>query len=176
MLLTDSLQKLREGQFPNIELNYLRFNSALHLRDHILTMLILVHIFENEVVWIGIELWIHFQTSKVYDIPSFICSMVIPLIGCGIDNEQWFSVMSVGSVIQLQILERLHRFISESLHEVCELHGMNVGLVVSHGLLNYEFDMDTELSQEMPGIISEYKPLFDVSTENETVRQIEIRR
>ena len=82
--------------------------------------------------------------------------------------------MSVGSVIQLQILERLHRFISESLHEVCELHGMNVGLVVSHRLLNYEFDMDSELSQEMPGIVSEHKPFLDMGTEDEVVGEIEI--
>ena len=139
-------------------------------------MLILVHVFQNEVPRIHVEVWIHLQGGEVDYVTALVSGVVIPSVCVGIYNQHRFGVIALRSIVELHIPESLDRLLAESRHELRQRYVPDVNLCVSHRLFDYKFDMDTELSKEVVGVVTEHETLLDMGTENEVVREIEVSR
>ena len=79
----------------------------------LLTLLILVHIFQYEIVRIHIECQIHFEGGKVDYVAGLVCGVVIPFVGGGIDNQHRLSIVALRGIVKFHILEGFDRLRQE---------------------------------------------------------------
>lgn len=176
MFLTESLHKVSEFHFLYVNADNRRLLwVTCHCRKF-LALLILVHILQDEVTRIHVEIGIHLQGGEVDYVTALVSGVVIPSVCVGIYNQHRFGVIALRSIVELHIPESLDRLLAESRHELRQRYVPDVNLCVSHRLFDYKFDMDTELSKEVVGVVTEHETLLDMGTENEVVREIEVSR
>ena len=80
MFLTESLHKVSELHILYVEVdNRRRIRAASHCRQ-LLTLFILVHVFEYEIARIHVEDGIHLQGGEIDDVATLVSGMVIPSV------------------------------------------------------------------------------------------------
>ena len=99
--------------------------------------------------------------------------MVIPAVCFLVDHKHWFGIIPIWSIVELHILERLNRFLAQSVQECRNRHPWYVIFSVSHRLKSH-FGGDTVLKAEVAGIVAEDKSFLQIEAEGEIVRQIEV--
>lgn len=76
MFLSESLHKISESGFADIRSYHLRLQWQSHLNGKFLAILIVIHVFDDEVSRIRVEFWIHLQGCKVDYDSALVSGMV----------------------------------------------------------------------------------------------------
>ena len=140
-----------------------------------LALLILIHIFENEVARIHVEIWIHLHGGKVDDVATLVCGVVIPSVCVGVDYQHRLRVIALRGIVELHVPKSLDRFLAESRHELRQRDISDVIFRVSHSLFDYKFDTDTIGCMVYLNIATESEPSFDIGGQGYLIGEIKLR-
>ena len=126
-------------------------------------MLIVVHVLEDEITRIFVEVPVHFEVGKVDDVSALVGRVVIPSVRVSIYHQHRLRVVALRCIVEFHVLESLNRLFAEGSHELRQRNTGNVILSVSHSL-KLVFEVNAIGKQEMSGVIAEDKLLFQMRT------------
>ena len=175
VFLTESLHKVSEFHILYVNADNRRLLwVTCHCRKF-LALLILVHILQDEVTRIHVEIGIHLQGGEVDDVATMVSGVVVPSVCIGIDHQHRLRVVALRRIVELHIPESLDRLFAESSHELRQRYVLDVILCVPHRL-KLVFEGVSHRRTKMSRVIAENKPLLYVRSESHMVREIDIGR